>query len=1683
MSAKDTADGCSGLLEKLHAFLPHDKILVGVNNFQKPLKLLASIDGLGKGPRFFKSIQSYVKQSILKPLSDCQDKFIILVHQDDAFSKLNVLSTLCALAYDMGDKVCLEEIADQYQHYVGVGHQVNNLGVMFTERMDYKRSETCFVSAKRCFEYEHDNLGNAVATLNLAILYKLLGDYQSACSCCDGAASLCHDVSMRTTNDVGLLWKLLTRVAGLCQEFGNYKRYQDILQLGVFYDIGSVSEASQVNLTKQLMTLQLQEQCGEKIKGEELEDYASCLFLLMDQSSTEKLSKPELINADFITIVMTVAKMYRDIDHLEEACKLLEKLEATFLLVHGRKHSLYGSLLYQIGSFKLGAGNAAEAFKTLQQAEAIFVHNFGKGHHIVASCKSLLGTCALVKGQTKEASTHLTEALVLFKKMNHHHPEVAEIFLKLALLSSEEGNFQSAKITVQEAVNIFISACGDVSLKTGSAYFQAAVILQKAGESRAAVDKVRKAIDIFLQLGLRCDHPDVKTCRSLLGALQLSLGEVDEAEEQFTEVQQQVPLQDEPCLTAKVIAPENTNMFFQAKTGCGTGTCRYMGPCLGAQVVSLVNLVRMKMGQERRNHLNTLLSCLQGHDTGEPIVLDFAGQSVCYISHQLWTSGRCVYCIATSAPPPDCFQTDHSMNADYTSLESESSKHPNVFLLSPSNGYGRRPCSILLLTFPEGLEMKELSISALCESVKMLFLKPKFKEVSNTEGQDFYMELTLPKDPFASFSLSAQIDLLPLLVKLKLSDLHKESGDIDSVAHASLTSVVKPSAHVSYFSYRLSSQPQAELVFGSLIFSLGQSLALAKVEGIEVFNGSAVDDGEFFLFLEPSNSSISVVVEKESVLVKCRTVNEFESPCICSLVKNILDCTMESLCHVVRVALEASMQLPCDNVGSDCMKESANCSCGCRDFQSESCSGHSLETLNLRAHKRSQELESYHLEGNPSGVELQNENEEDIPFYGHPDDKISTEVCVSLLECLLSNRHVSSERQQSGTGEMSSTDASCLDGSMQLKSSLLSPGSTTSLNSLPTSPSNAAYEMPVFLQNMSPSLEKVEAESWDETDDSSTGHSSENSSTSCVGCNESSLNSQEKLSNSTFRVNLLQDSSGYGEGLPSKESFNDVETTLTMQFKDGTGLSKDETRVLKSEGEYFQSQCYELKQQIIELEEQLQQCEAEKQQLELELGRKSFFEDKQKRSEKALLSSRTHVSEQSKSFTASGASCAFTSMEGKLLGGGSLQQETGFSLQGRLLEISNSLSEVELEQMKFLARPKIGCVRLARIREGFELFEELTCTYVRELLIGIQRFDLLEKLDLPSHDKEESGHRQDGEVNEDNNGLQEEHFTAALPGGECSANDKMVLSTADSTQDSSGDSQFTNRSTEGSGSIRRREDHSSSSDESEVVEANSPTRNSSASLSMWERSGARPKDRASMQSAPGKWLLTEKVQQDPAGVDDILARRHCQGIIENNESMPVGAEASRVADSTSTPVSVCWWERSGARPKDRARLQGVPIESSQAEQVRQEPPGVYEVSARHQCEGGTEDDEPMLQRTAASRVADSTSTVLCTSLVVHSTSHGDTEQLDTRTDSSYDEDEECLPVPPHSATLPTGVNDCISESLETTNNSRLATREGMEQPNVVQGIARALAQQQREREEQDRRLRAMCPHSGLIPRL
>ena len=65
--------------------------------------------------------------------------------------------------------------------------------------------------------------------------------------------------------------------------------------------------------------------------------------------------------------------------------------------------------------------------------------------------------------------------------------------------------------------------------------------------------------------------------------------------------------------------------------------------------------------------------------------------------------------------------------------------------------------------------------------------------------------------------------------------------------------------------------------------------------------------------------------------------------------------------------------------------------------------------------------------------------------------------------------------------------------------------------------------------------------------------------------------------------------------------------------------------------------------------------------------------------------------------------------------------------------------------MKILARGKVNGFRLHKMKVGFELLKEVErvsehpCTDIGELLKGIQRFDLLEKLGLPYPECKTSG--------------------------------------------------------------------------------------------------------------------------------------------------------------------------------------------------------------------------------------------------------------------------------------------------------------------------------------------------------
>ena len=937
-AACDRQSKCSYLLKKLQNFFHHDKIVDGGDSIKQLTQIISVVSGCDEGQAYFKAIQQCVVQAMIGLLEGSGDYFILLPPEGDLFDELNALHVLSLLAFQTEDIACLEEIASCSQGYPGDGYLMISVGVMLIQRMKYRPSEKCFLSALSYFEHKQNHLGAVVATVNLAVFHMIYGDYRKAQFYCNAAVRLCLDFTRTPATDVHL--KVVFRLAILSQELKDYNSNHDILRVAVKFDIDQIRDTFAVQHMKQLMTLQLKEHEGEQIKHDELEEFALQLI------GADAFPKTQPLNADFIVTFMMLADMYCSIKCFKEARQLIHKLESTFLHVYGGNCPLFGFLQYKIGHFKFKYGKASEAESSLQKAEQIFICYFGRDHHMVGSCKSLQGACALQKGNQKEACHYLKEARIIFEKINHHHQKVGTILLKLADLESEAGNFENVKLTIEEALEMFILSCGKVSLQTALAYLQGASILQKKGKfMHAALDKVKKAKDIFIYHGLRHDHPDVAFCHCLQGRLLHSLGQVKEAEEEFLFVHHQLSSQDDLSMKTKVITPELFRMFFLVDTD---GLA--LKGSLFSHFLSLVSLVHMKTRDEKTGHMREIFSCLEELDSEFLTVSNYVGKHVHCALQRILEADIQVYCIfiPDSATP---LEEDESFSSSYSDKEKRPSRDfDNVYLMSSCSGNGKRPQFLLFWKTSDVLETGDLCCvtSSFRESVKLLCLQPKFRKTFH-EKQEFFMKLPIQEQSPAVPSLSSRIDSLPLLVDLELSKLHNQCDSIDSSPTAS---TLWPLAHVSYFSFRFSSSDKALLVFFKWISSLSRKLELSEVLSIStpkiplaLHRNCAVH----FTFLDPICASLSLAVEEGSVYVKCRAVKESGSTCICSSVKSALESIMESLESDFRGSgFEQTQCLPCVEDGGENAKEPTKCYCHCKDFQDKS-SCNSDQKLDLHA--------------------------------------------------------------------------------------------------------------------------------------------------------------------------------------------------------------------------------------------------------------------------------------------------------------------------------------------------------------------------------------------------------------------------------------------------------------------------------------------------------------------------------------------------------------------------------------------------------------------------------------------------------------------------------------------------------------------------------------------------------------
>ena len=871
--------------------------------------VMPDLDGINLSEKNFKILVQRVWNSS-KHWSACQSEFIVFTCQGNGdFNLMNCLAILSLFAFRKVATKSLEVIqtlAGQYEHYPGFGVVINNLGVMFTEKSLFEKSTECFVMAKSCFDLQEDHLRGAAVSLNQAVLYKAVGDYKKARSLCSEIAAVyCHKFEIKEKN-AHLLVKVLIRTADMLKELEDYVMFYKFLRICAHFDFAGVSVPTSLVLAGQLIELQLKEETSRNVVAKEVTDFSYNLLMLLDNPNAE------LMNTDIIRVMINVAKIHRKNGYPDEACNLLKKLQNAFLFVHGGKTSLYGSLLYQIGCFFITCEKFSEASIALRQAVNILMSCFGQEHYTVASCMSMLGSCFLLMGNYKEA--YLNEALVKFTNFNPNHPEAGRILLEISFLKIEEKNFQCACDTMEEALGIFISACGELSPMTATRYFQSAVFLLKENSLwNFAREKLVTAIDIFLRLGLKPHHSFVIACRSLLGVLQLSLRDREEAEKSFEGVEQQLDINGESWTKTRIIY---SPLVHSLVPSLAVDIDRSFDLC--AKVVALVNLVHLKTGDERYRHLALLINYLEGHKTEELQIKDFAGQDVFHILHRPPVFDKPVVCILSSHPKPASSESGEQMGnhpVSDTKEPDEQSEGSQMFLSSVNNKY-----FVLCLRVPHNIQ-EDISFlaSALQKSVLTLFLQPSFRK-DFVERDDLYREMTIPTLNIRF--LWRLIDCLPFLVELELSDLQEcDNFDYLNSWESSLKST-KQSIQVSYLSSECSNQREAVFVFDRLTQRLHEKLILSTDLGVVVSHVSPAQNVASLVIEKLGKSFISIAVEKNFLTVKCYSFKESDLQRVCSLVQEALENPMES--SAFRVNFERSSWLL--GQGSCCEFSRENCS-------------------------------------------------------------------------------------------------------------------------------------------------------------------------------------------------------------------------------------------------------------------------------------------------------------------------------------------------------------------------------------------------------------------------------------------------------------------------------------------------------------------------------------------------------------------------------------------------------------------------------------------------------------------------------------------------------------------------------------------------------------------------------------
>lgn len=221
---------------------------------------------------------------------------------------------------------------------------------------------------------------------------------------------------------------------------------------------------------------------------------------------------------------------------LEWANKAIDLLEAEFEPGHFRLIGPYrsaGIALQELGEFEQSRQYHE---KSLESARS----HYGEIHPQVADAHNSLGALAYRETRYRDAISHFQESLLVARSIyGEQHVNVAGQYSNLGVLQMDTGDIAGAEISLDRSMDI-IDTLGE-----GGNYPRSIVLRNVArlqilkGELEAALKTIRETVDLRTSLFGR-DNARTQDARMTLYKLLISLGQVDEAREEYDAIVDEV---------------------------------------------------------------------------------------------------------------------------------------------------------------------------------------------------------------------------------------------------------------------------------------------------------------------------------------------------------------------------------------------------------------------------------------------------------------------------------------------------------------------------------------------------------------------------------------------------------------------------------------------------------------------------------------------------------------------------------------------------------------------------------------------------------------------------------------------------------------------------------------------------------------------------------------------------------------------------------------------------------------------------------------------------------------------------------------------------------------------------------------------------------------------------------------